>query len=337
MKKDSIIMRMSDGKNITVHRWIPEKKTPIQGIVQISHGMTEFAMRYDVFAEQLVNNGYVVYAHDHRGHGETAETQDELGYLADVDGFQRVVLDLREVLTRLKADYPGYKTFLFSHSFGSFIAQSFIEQFPCDVDGCILAGTAGPRRALANFAKFVCNILILFTDKKHRSKLMSSLAFMGYNSHFDKTEGPKAWLSRDFAYIENDMKSVYCSFVPTLSFYSDMMTGLNDIHKLKNMCAIPKTLPVLVLAGTEDPVGSYTKTVKSLVNCYKKIGMTKVELKIYEGARHELINETNREEVAADIFDWIAKQLEKNKVSKEESEPENEKLELDGLKELLKD
>ena len=112
---------------------------------------------------------------------------------------------------------------------------------------------------------------------------------------------------------------------------------LPDIHKLKNMCAIPKTLPVLVLAGTEDPVGSYTKTVKSLVNCYKKIGMSKVELKIYEGARHELINETNREEIVADIFDWLTQQLEKNKVLKEEADSETGKLELDGLKELLKD
>ena len=162
MKKDSIIMRMSDGKRIVVHRWMPDKKTPILGLVQLSHGMVEYAMRYDAFGEQLAEKGFVLYAHDHRGHGETAETEDELGYLADVDGFQRVVLDLREVLNRLKADYPGYKTFLFEHSFGSFVAQSFIEQFPCDIDGCILAGTAGPRKALIKSAKLVCRFLMLF-------------------------------------------------------------------------------------------------------------------------------------------------------------------------------
>lgn len=315
MKKDSIIMQMSDGKRIVVHRWMPDKKAKILGLVQLSHGMIEHAERYNAFGEQLAEKGFVLYAHDHRGHGKSAETEDELGFLADIDGFQRVVLDLREVLAKLKTDYPGYKTFLFAHSFGSFVAQSFIEQFPCDIDGCILSGTAGPRRALIKIAKILCVFLMLFGGKKRRSNFMSNLTFAGYNSRFDKSEGGKAWLSRDFEYIKKDTDNIYCSFVPTLSFYSDMMTGLNRIHKLKNIRAIPKTLPVLFIAGTADPVGGYTKTVKKLANLYKKMGMSEVSVKLYENARHELLNETNKQEVISDIISWFSEQLEKHKVS----------------------
>lgn len=335
MKKDSIIMRMSDGKKIVVHRWMPDKKTPVIGLIQLSHGMIEYAMRYDAFGEQLAEKGFVLYAHDHRGHGETAETADELGYLADVDGFQRVVLDLREVLNRLKADYPGHKAFIFAHSFGSFVAQSFIEQFPCDIDGCILAGTAGPRKALITTARIVCRFLMLFGGKKRRSKFMAGLSFSGYNSRFDKSEGSRAWLSRDLEYIAKDTNNVYCTFTPTLAFYSDMLTGLNRIHKQKNIRMIPKALPVLFLTGTDDPVGSYTNTVRKLADIYKKNGMTEVSFKTYEGARHELLNETNKVEVIADIFEWLNAQLERNKRTKEE--PENEHIELSGLKELLED
>lgn len=339
MKKDSIIMRMSDGKKIVVHRWMPDKKTPVIGLIQLSHGMIEYAMRYDAFGEELAEKGFVLYAHDHRGHGETAETQDELGYLADVDGFQRVVLDLREVLNRLKADYPGYKTFLFSHSFGSFVAQSFIEQFSCDIDGCILAGTAGPRKALIKTAKILSSFLMLFGGKKHRSHFMANLSFSGYNSHFDKSEGEKAWLSRDLEYIAHDTDNIYCNFTPTLSFFSDMMTGLNRIHKLKNIRTIRKTLPILFLTGTEDPVGSYTKTVNKLAAVYKKTGLTEITIKTYEGARHELLNEINKVEVISDIFEWLNAQLERNKrlSNADESNSENNHIKLAQIKELLKD
>ena len=339
MKKDSIIMRMSDGKRIVVHRWMPDKKTPVIGLIQLSHGMIEYAMRYDAFGEQLAEKGFVLYAHDHRGHGETAETEDELGYLADVDGFQRVVLDLLEVLNRLKADYPGYKTFLFPHSFGSFVAQSFIEQFPCDIDGCILAGTAGPRKALIKTAKVLCRLLMLFGGKKRRSKFMAGLSFSGYTSHFDKSEGSRAWLSRDLDCIAQTSNNVYCTFTPTLAFYSDMLTGLNRIHKQKNIRMIPKTLPVLMIAGTEDPVGSYTKTVKKLADIYKKTGMTEVTLKLYEGARHELLNETNRVEVISDVFAWLNSQLERNKRTGNAAETalESDEAKFAALKELLQD
>ena len=164
---------------------------------------------------------------------------------------------------------------------------------------------------------------------------MAGLSFSGYNSHFDKSEGSRAWLSRDLDCIAQTSNSIYCTFTPTLAFYSDMLTGLNRIHKLKNIRMIPKTLPVLMIAGTEDPVGSYTKTVKKLADIYKKTGMTEVTLKLYEGARHELLNETNRVEVISDVFAWLNTQLERNKRTKEE--PESNHIELSGLKELLED
>ena len=314
MKKDTIFMIMSDGQKVAVHRWMPDKKSAVIGLVQLSHGMIEYAMRYDEFGEALVNAGFVLYAHDHRGHGETAGLPENLGYLANVDGFQRVVLDLREVTKRLKNDFPGKKTYLFAHSFGSLIGQSFIQQFSLDIDGAILCGTSGPKGAAVYFGKFFVGFLKLFCGKKYRSTLVRNLSFLGYNSHFAKEEGVTAWLSRDKELLKKNEGNVFSSFTPTLAFYSDLFDGLIHIHKKNALKNLSLSFPVFFIVGSEDPVGSYTKTVKKLVEIYKNKGMSEIEYKEYPGARHELLNETNRAEVLNDILAWLNKELQRNKL-----------------------
>lgn len=318
MKKDTIFMHMSDGARIAIHRWMPRKKATVKGLVQLSHGMIEYAMRYDQFGEDLCKAGYVLYAHDHRGHGETAETADYLGYLADIDGFQRVVLDLREVLHRMKSDFPGKKAFLFAHSFGSFIGQSFIEQFSYDIDGCILCGTAGPRPAQITFGKVLSSAMIFVFGRKFRSKFFKSLVYIGVNQRCDPSEGGNAWLSRDLELLRKTERNIYSTFVPTLAFYHDMFTGLKRIHSKKALKAVPMSLPVLMISGADDPIGSYGKTVKNLASIYAREGMTDITLKFYEGARHELLNETNRGEVTIDIINWLNMELIRHQVSQGE-------------------
>ena len=146
MKKDDaktvfIDTSASDGVQIALHMWLPagsQAGSPVKTAVVLSHGMAEHAMRYEGFARFLCENGIAFYAHDHRGHGQTAKNADELGFLAEKDGFQAVVLDLRSVVERCRSDLPNAKIILLGHSFGSFVAQSFIEQFGSEVDGCIL-------------------------------------------------------------------------------------------------------------------------------------------------------------------------------------------------------
>ena len=314
MKKDTIFMHMSDGQKIVVHRWMPDKKTSVIGLVQLSHGMIEYAMRYNEFGEALANAGFVLYAHDHRGHGETAGSPENLGYLANVDGFQRVVLDLREVTKRLKTDFPGKKTYLFAHSFGSFVGQSFIQQFSHDIDGAILCGTSGPKGAAVIGGKIVVNILKIFGGKKRRSKLVKNMSFAGYNSHFPKEEGSTAWQTRDRELMKKEEGNIYSSFTPTLAFYLDLFDGLSRIHRKDALKNLSLSFPVYFIVGSEDPVGNYAKSVRQLVEIYKNKGMTEIEYKEYPGARHELLNETNRGEVLADIFAWLNKELQRNKL-----------------------
>ncbi len=305
MKKDTILLKMSDSVSVAVHRWIPDGDPA--ALIQISHGMTEHALRYDYFGAALAAQGFTVYAHDHRGHGDTAKNRglENLGYLADRDGFERVTQDLREVMGQLKKDFPGKKTILFGHSFGSFIAQNYIEQFGAEIDGCILSGSAGPRLPLVNTARFIAGLIILFRGKRHRSRFLQKLAFGNNNKRIENPASKNSWLSRDpevvRAYDGND----YDGFMPTTGFFYDLFTGLSRIHRKRAMKGIPHELPVFIFSGTDDPVGDYGKTVEALADIYRAQGLADVTLTLYPDGRHEMLNEINKDEVIRDIIGWI--------------------------------
>ncbi len=303
MKKDTVYVTMSDGSSVAVHRWIPDAEP--RALVQISHGMAEYAMRYDRLGQMLCENGIVMYAHDHRGHGDTAGSVENLGFLADEEGFQQVISDLREVIARLKSDFPGKKTILLGHSFGSFVTQGFIEQFGGDIDACIISGTAGPRLPLVFTARIIAETVMFFRGPKYRSPFLQNLAFGSYNKRIENPSGPNDWLSRDAEEVKKYEESEYCGFLPTASFFRDLFTGLFRIHRKKAMASIRKDLPVFIFAGTGDPVGDYGKTVERLADIYKRNGMQDVTLILYPDARHETLNETNRDEVSANVLSWI--------------------------------
>ena len=301
---------MSDGCEIFLNRWMPDSDREIKGIIQLHHGLAEHSMRYDRFGSVLAENGYVLNAYDLRGHGKTAEKQIEnktgmFGKLAEKDGFNRVVEDLHEILTAFKKDYPNKKTILIGHSFGSFVSQSFIEKYGSEIDGCILIGTAGPRRALSAFGNFFATLVKLFRGPNSIVALLDKLSFGSYN---DKVENPKssnAWLSKNETNIKLYEMDKWCGFKLTTSFFCDLTYGLKQIHKPKNINKIPLNLPVYFLYGTDDPVGDYGKTINKLYDIYQKRGMDKVSLKAYEGDRHEILNEDDKETVDKDIIDWI--------------------------------
>jgi alpha-beta hydrolase superfamily lysophospholipase len=250
-----------------------------------------------------------VYAHDLRGHGETAKDEKDRGYLADNEGFQRVVLDLRECIAVLKSDFPGKKIILFGHSFGSFISQSFIEQFGSEIDACILSGTSGPMGVLVELGRILSSIIILCKGKRYRSKFLHALAFGSYNKRIQKPATGVDWISRDPAEVKKYHDDPDCGFPVTTSFFYDMFTGLCRIHKKAALASIPKTLPLLIMSGTEDPVGAYGKTVSALAGIYRTIGIQDVSLKLYPGGRHEMLSEVNKEEVICDVLAWIEKLL----------------------------
>lgn len=297
----------SDGKQIALHSWIPDGG--IQGVLQISHGMTEYAKRYAPFAEILTENGFAVFAHDHRGHGETAESQENLGFLAEKNGFNRVVLDLREIIEMLHSRFQNKKIFLFAHSFGSFVGQAFIERYGTLINGCILSGTAGPRILLGKFSYIFASVLCAFFGPHRRLKFPQICAFGTYNKHIKNPQSTSAWLSRDADEVKKYDDSPLCGFLPTVSFFKDLGYGLSVIHTKKAITGIPRQLPIFIFCGTEDPVGSYSKTVRRLSAVYKKTGIADVAEKYYDGGRHEMLNEINKHEVEQDILSWLKKNI----------------------------
>lgn len=308
MKSEQLTQKMSDGFDVVIHRWIPDGN--VRGVVFLSHGMAEHSTRYDTFGRMLAADGIAFIAEDHRGHGETAALSEKngvgkFGYLADKNGFYRVVDDLHEEELAIRKEFPGKKVILFGHSFGSFIAQAYCEKYGDTIDGCILCGTAGPRLALVHFAKGIASIAKLFGGGKRVSNFINALAFGSNNAHQKNPRTPFDWLSRDEKNVDKYIADKWCGFPCTVGFFYDMFNGLCTIHTKKNMRLIPKTLPVHIICGTEDPVGTYGKTVKALYEQYKNNGMNSVDLKFYEGGRHELLNETNGGEVAEELHSWI--------------------------------
>lgn len=307
MKTETLKVKMSDGKNVALHTFVPEGD--VKAVVQLSHGMAEHSMRYEELGKFLCDNGIAFYAHDHRGHGETAESVEDLGFLAEKDGFNRVVEDLATLIRKCKEDFPGKKVILLAHSFGSFVSQCYIEKYGNEIDGVVLCGSAGPRLMLTGVGKVISGIVMKCSGKRKKSALLDTLVFGAYNKGIE-SDSAAAWVCRDSEVVKKYDDDPFCGFKVTNEFFYDFLSGLCSIHKKRNMNKIPKNLPIFLMAGDGDPVGEYGKSVKKLFTSYKKLGIKDVSLKIYPEARHELFNELNKVDIMNDFLVWVLSYLD---------------------------
>lgn len=300
----------SDGKN-TIHAEVYEPKDGrIRGVVQISHGMIDYVARYEGLADFLTGHGFVVAGNDHLGHGQSVKDSSDFGYFADRDGYKLVVEDLYRMNRILKEEYPGVPLFLFGHSMGSFMARLYAVKYPESVDGIVIHGTGG-KNPLLTLGKAVINTLKIFFGARHRSKLVTALAFGSYNSTYPKEEGINAWLTRDLQRVNGRKDDERTNFIFTLSGYNDLFSALGESNSDDWYSSYPIYLPTLVMSGEDDPVGNYGKGVREVYDGLSGAGVMNLRLKLYEGARHELFNEINREEVLADILEWLTSLLVK--------------------------
>ncbi len=312
MMMKSFTLKMDDGYELCLNRWQPDTEEEIKGVIQLHHGLAEHSLRYDRFGSVLAENGYVLNAYDMRGHGRTAEVAEKngtgmFGKLADKKGFERAVADLKAVTDNLKNDFPGKKTIVMGHSFGSFVTQGYIEEHGNEIDACILCGTAGPRPALVTVGSIATHIITFFAGKNNCVAMLDKLAFGSYNQRVKNPRTEFDWLSANPSNVDMYKMDNWCGIPLTASFFCSMMEGLTKIHKSANMKKIPTTLPVFFIWGSEDPVGSYGATIKNLIEIYKSNGMEKIDQKEYPGDRHEILNEDNKEEVENDIISWVSK------------------------------
>jgi len=295
--------RASDGQTIFYNEFLPEDPQ-VKFVVQIVHGMAEHSERYAEFAGFLVKNGAAVYASDHRGHGRNAVKDEDYGVWVDKRIWCTVVDDIK-ILNDISAkNHPGVPVFILGHSMGSFLTRFFISSYSLGIKGAILTGSGSNPTTVLHIGKFIASLQCFFGGVEKPSRLLDKMSFGSFNKGFKK---PFSWLSRDEKIVEDYIADPRCGGIFSCSFYRGFMSGLILINKVKKARGIRKDLPMIFMSGAEDPVGNHGKGVKKAVEFYKNIGIKSVECKLYEGARHEILNETNRKEVYQDVLDWINK------------------------------
>ena len=303
MESTTFTTMASDGTALFTYRWLPEG--PPRAIVQIAHGMAEHAARYARFAEVLTGAGYAVYANDHRGHGQTSPLGPDHGYFADDRGFAKVVADLHVVTEHARAEQPGLPVFLFGHSMGSFLSRAYIADYGAELTGVVLSATAGDQGVLGKVGRGIALAESKALGRRHVSPVMDKLSFGKFNASFKPARTAFDWLSRDDAEVDKYVADPLCGNTFTAGFYVDLLDGLTFIHSASTSARVPKSLPIHLIAGSQDPVGDNTKGVEQVAKQYRKAGIEHVTTRYYLDARHELLNETNRDEIMADIVAWF--------------------------------
>ena len=295
----------SDGHRLAYNLWLPSPNIEIKAFLQILHGMAEHSDRYARFAEYLNKLGIAVFAADHRGHGATA-SEDEIGWFAEHDGWNRVSEDAFELANFITSQYYVNTTFLMGHSMGSFLARTVMVKHPDFYTGVIIMGTGCSKGIVGKVGKLICKNEIRKNGSKSPGVLMNKLSFSAYNKQFEPTATDFDWLSRDAKEVEKYVKDDKCGFLCTNGFFYDLLSGIEFANSKANAETLPKDLPLLIISGEMDPVGDLGKGVRKVYKLYTDVGIADVTLKLFKDARHELLNETNRKEV----FEYLAKWLE---------------------------
>jgi alpha-beta hydrolase superfamily lysophospholipase len=305
MDTTTFTVTATDGTPLHVFRWSPDAGAAPKAVVQIAHGMAEHSARYARFAEVLTAAGYAVYAQDHRGHGQTAGDLKRAGFFAEHDGWSTVVEDMYAVTRTIREEQPGLPIFLFGHSMGSMLSRTYAIRHGAELDGLILSGTGGDPGMLGKVGQVVALVEAKVRGKGTASPLLDKLSFGNFNKPFEPARTPFEWLSRDPAEVDAYIADPWCGFVCTAGMFQDLLSGIALINADSQVARIPQGLPIYLFSGAEDPVGDKTKGVQQVVDQFRRLGIKDVFVRFYLGARHEVLNETNRDEVMADAVDWL--------------------------------
>lgn len=282
----------------------------IKGVVQISHGMAEYSNRYARFALELCKAGYAVFVSDHIGHGSSVTDREMLGFFGETEGEEHFVEDLKALTDIIKAEYPDLPFFMLGHGMGSLIARKYTAKYGYLLDGVIYSGTSGENPALS-IGISLANALIKQNGPMYRSEVLDAIAFGAYNRKAEKRT-KNDWASRDEAEVDKFNADELCGYTYTVSGMKALFITLKQVSSKRWYNSVPLSMPIYLIAGTMDPVGDYSKGVNEVYKLLKKTGHKNVTLKLYEGARHEILNEINRDEVYADIIAWLNEKAEKH-------------------------
>lgn len=306
MVKEEFYIASTDKKH-KLHVIMWQGDSPILGVLQIVHGMTEFIDRYHAFAAFLCQNNICVMGHDHLGHGLSVSSDDELGFFHEKDGQNLLIQDMYQVTKELKKRFPNVPLSILGHSMGSFCTRKYLTLYGHELQGVILMGTGNPSITMIKIGK----LLAAYLEKRYGShcpsELLDKMTFANYLRYIKNPKTKKDWLSRDEDVVAAYVSNKYCSFQFTVSAYKDFFSIISYTSNKIRFSKIPRSLPILFISGAMDPVGNWGKDPQKLFNLYNCEGFEDVTLKLYPQGRHEILNELNRQEVYRDIADWILK------------------------------
>lgn len=303
MKEETATLQGADATPVHVYRWHPDDGAGNGDAIQIIHGLGEHAARYRRLAGHLTDAGFLVAAHDQRGHGRTSENGIP-GHFGDTDGWQRILDDVAAVRAELRQLRPAGRHILLGHSMGSYVAQSYLLRHPHEADALVLSGSTFASRGQLRVFRIVAAIERFRQGRRGRSPILEKLSFGAFNKEFRPNRTEFDWLSRDHDEVDRYIRDPLCGGRSTNQLWRDLTGGLLEISAVAALRRLPHDLPVLILGGDMDPVGG-AKGLGRLFEAYREAGLVRTALKLYPDGRHEMFNETNRDEVTRDLVTWL--------------------------------
>ena len=294
------VLHSHDGHAIHVRIWQPAEGS--RGLLQIFHGLGEHAGRYERFASAAVARGFAVCIHDHRGHGGHQERQ---GHFADENGWNLLITDALLTLNFALEHCSRQQVTLLGHSMGSYIAQSFAMRYPKAISALILSASTWPSRPRLRVARILARFELWRRSAHEHSPLLDNLGFGAFNKPFAPTRTEYDWLSRDEIEVDKYAADPLCGGPYSCGLWRDLLAGLLEISAADALKSVPVELPIRIMGGQADPVGG-AKGMTRLAEQYLQSGHNRISLQIYAQGRHEMFNETNRDEVTADVLEWIS-------------------------------
>lgn len=308
MRKNEWTFPSADGvTRIHAVEWLPEGET--QAVVQIAHGVAEYIDRYEPFAAYLTERGIAVTGNDHIGHGQSLAEGAHRLWFGRGRSWDFAVDDLYALRSAAGKKSPDAPVFLLGHSMGSFLARTYLIRYPGTISGAILMGTGQMAPALVTAGLAVAGAQIARVGEDGTSALVDKLAFGSYNKIFAPNRTDYDWLSVNRENVDAYIADPLCGGSVSVGLFREMLRGIRFISKPSNLAKMNMDTPVLFVSGSMDPVGDCGKGVQRALRSFQQAGVRNASIRLYPGARHEILNDDCRETVCRDLYDWVSAQL----------------------------
>ena len=294
-----------DNEIVCYYKWQAMGEHKGRGVIQIAHGIGEHAGRYDHIAHRLANEGFTVYANDHRAHGKTAEIKRLFGFYNGEDYFEDVVKDMHSLTQLMQAENPDSTFILFGHSMGSLLSRKYVLHYGDEPDALILSGTADFMKGLGYFGLASTKIVSAFNGRERSNDTLREIFFDEFNKKFRPNRTKLDWISSDEAAVDTFEADPYRIENFSVGIFTDIIRSSKALNQKEAFLKTPNNLPILMFSGDHDPVGDMGKGVTRVAKNYKRYGSEDLTFYLYEGGRHEMLNERNSNQVEEDIISWI--------------------------------